>query len=204
MTDITIQNDANEQASATAILGRLGQRSIVLVGMMGVGKSSIGRRLAARLGVPFVDADTEIEKAAGMSIPDIFARHGEAYFRSGEARVIARLLDSGPQVLASGGGAVMNADTRAAIKAKGVSIWLNAEVDVLLRRIAKRKHERPMLHTDDPSETLRQLLITREPVYALADLTVQSREAPHETIVAEIMRALSGFLDVTPSGGSNA
>jgi shikimate kinase len=172
--------------------------------MMGVGKSSIGRRLAARLGVPFVDADSEIETAAGMSIPDIFARHGEAYFRNGEARVIARLLESGPQVLASGGGAVMNADTRATIKAKGVSIWLKAEFDVLMRRIAKRKNERPMLQTDDPSETLRQLLITREPFYALADLTVQSREAPHETIVAEIMRALTGFLGATPPDGSVA
>ena len=204
MTDITVQNDANEQASAAAILGLLGPRSIVLVGMMGVGKSSIGRRLAARLGVPFVDADSEIETAAGMSIPDIFARHGEVYFRNGEARVIARLLESGPQVLASGGGAVMNADTRAAIKAKGVSIWLKAEFDVLMRRIAKRKNERPMLQTDDPSETLRQLLITREPFYALADLTVQSREAPHETIVAEIMRALTGFLGATPPDGSVA
>ncbi|MGA8321335.1 MAG: shikimate kinase [Xanthobacteraceae bacterium] len=204
MTDTAIQNDANEQASAAAILGLLGPRSIVLVGMMGVGKSSIGRRLAARLGVPFVDADSEIETAAGMSIPDIFARHGEAYFRNGEARVIARLLESGPQVLASGGGAVMNADTRAAIKAKGVSIWLRAEFDVLMRRIAKRKNERPMLQTDDPSETLRQLLITREPFYALADLTVQSREAPHETIVAEIMRALTGFLGATPPDGSVA
>jgi shikimate kinase len=204
MTDTAIQNDANEQGSAAAILGLLGPRSIVLVGMMGVGKSSIGRRLAARLGVPFVDADSEIETAAGMSIPDIFARHGEAYFRNGEARVIARLLESGPQVLASGGGAVMNADTRAAIKAKGVSIWLRAEFDVLMRRIAKRKNERPMLQTDDPSETLRQLLITREPFYALADLTVQSREAPHETIVAEIMRALTGFLGATPPDGSVA
>jgi shikimate kinase len=204
MADIAVQNDVNAQASAAPILARLGSRSIVLVGMMGVGKSSIGRRLAVRLGVPFVDADTEIEKAAGMSIPDIFARHGEADFRSGEARVIARLLDAGPQVLASGGGAVMNADTRAAIKAKGVSIWLKAEFDVLMRRIAKRKHERPMLQTDDPSETLRQLLITREPVYALADLIVQSREAPHDAIVAEIMRALSGFLDAPSHEGNNA
>ena len=129
----------------------LGSRSIVLVGMMGVGKSSIGRRLAARLGIPFVDADTEIEKAAGMSIADIFARHGEADFRSGEARVIARLLDGGPQVLATGGGAVMNADTRAAIKAKGVSIWLSAELDVLMRRINKRKNDRPMLQTANPA-----------------------------------------------------
>jgi shikimate kinase len=112
MTDIALQNGTIERASADAVLNRLAGRSVVLVGMMGVGKSSIGRRLAARLGVPFVDADTEIEKAAGMSIPDIFARHGEANFRSGEARVIARLLEGGPQVLATGGGAVMNADTR--------------------------------------------------------------------------------------------
>ena len=174
----------------------LGSRSIVLVGMMGVGKSSIGRRLAARLGVPFVDADSEIEKAAGMSIADIFARHGEADFRSGEARVIARLLDGGPQVLATGGGAVMNADTRAAIRAKGVSIWLSAEFDVLVRRISKRRNERPMLQTANPEARLRELLAEREPVYALADITVQSREAPHEAIVSEIMTALAAFLHV--------
>src|ERR1700691_450303 len=145
MTDITLQNGTAEQPSATAILSLLGSRSIVLVGMMGVGKSSIGRRLAARLGVPFVDADAEIEKAAGMSIADIFARHGEADFRSGEARVIARLLESGPQVLATGGGAVLNVKTRDAIRAKGVSIWLKAEFEVLLRRISKRRNERPLL-----------------------------------------------------------
>jgi shikimate kinase len=204
MTDIAVQNDAGEQAIAAVILSRLDRRSIVLVGMMGVGKSSIGRRLAARLGVPFVDADAEIEKAAGMSIADIFARHGEAYFRSGEARVIARLLESGPQILASGGGAVMNADTRSAIKAKGVSIWLKAEIDVLLRRVAKRKNERPMLQTDDPSETLRQLLIAREPVYAQADITVQSREGPHDVIVIEIMQALLGLLEAPTHDGSSA
>lgn len=194
MTDIALQNGAAGQPSATAILSLLGSRSVVLVGMMGVGKSSIGRRLAVRLGVPFVDADAEIEKAAGMSIADIFARHGEADFRSGEARVIARLLDGGPQVLATGGGAVMNADTRAAIKVKGVSIWLSAEFDVLLRRINKRKNERPMLQTADPTATLRELLVAREPVYAQADLTVQSREVPHDAIVSEIMAALAAFL----------
>jgi shikimate kinase len=167
--------------------------------MMGVGKSSIGRRLAARLGIPFADADSEIEKAAGMSIPDIFARHGEADFRSGEARVIARLLDDGPQVLATGGGAFMNEGTRAAIKAKGVSIWLSAEFDVLERRIAKRKNDRPMLQTLDPAETLRQLLVLRDPVYAQADLTVQSREVPHEAIVTEIVSALGSFIH---AGGS--
>jgi shikimate kinase len=195
MSDIIAQNDTNGAIAASAILPRLGRRSIVLVGMMGVGKSSIGRRLGARLGVPFVDADTEIEKAAGMSIADIFARHGEADFRSGEARVIARLLEGGPQVLATGGGAVMNADTRAAIKAKGVSIWLSADLDVLMRRINKRKNDRPMLMTADPAATLRQLLAEREPVYAQADITVQSREVPHDAIVAEIMRALADFLN---------
>jgi shikimate kinase len=199
MTDVASQNGFPERASAAAILALLGSRSIVLVGMMGVGKSSIGRRLAARLGVPFVDADAEIEKAAGMSIADIFARHGEADFRSGEARVIARLLDGGPQVLATGGGAVMNADTRAAIKAKGVSIWLNAELDVLMRRINKRKNDRPMLQTADPAATLRELLVAREPVYALADLTVQSREVPHDAIVAEIMTVLAAFLNASES-----
>ena len=198
MSDVTVKNDATPPVSATAILARLGSRSIVLVGMMGVGKSSIGRRLGVRLGVPFVDADAEIEAAAGMSIADIFARHGEAYFRSGESRVIARLLEGGPQVLATGGGAIMNADTRTAIKAKGVSIWLNAEFDVLMRRINKRKSDRPMLQTADPAATLRQLLDERGPVYAQSDLTVQSREVPHDAIVSEIMKALSDFLDAPP------
>jgi shikimate kinase len=196
MTDIALQNDANAAMPADAIRAALGHRSVVLIGMMGVGKSSIGRRLAARLGIPFVDADAEIEQAAGMSISDIFARHGEADFRSGEARVIARLLDGGPQVLATGGGAFMNEATRAAIKSKGVSIWLSAEFDVLMRRIAKRKNERPMLQTADPAETLRQLIALREPTYALADLTVQSREVPHDAIVAEIVAALAAFLNV--------
>src|SRR5579862_5398853 len=199
MTDITAQNNANDAATESTILLLLGHRSIVLIGMMGVGKSSIGRRLGARLGVPFVDADAEIEKAAGMSIADIFARHGEADFRSGEARVIARLLEGGPQVLATGGGAVMNADTRAAIKAKGVSIWLKAEFDVLMRRINKRKNDRPMLQTADPAATLRELLVAREPIYAQADITVQSREVPHDAIVSEIMTVLAVFLNAPGS-----
>jgi shikimate kinase len=198
MIDIAVQNDVKSPVSAAAILSSLGSRSIVLTGMMGVGKSSIGRRLGARLGVPFVDADSEIEKAAGMSITDIFERHGEADFRNGEARVIARLLEGGPQVLATGGGAVMNADTRALIKAKGVSIWLHAEFDVLVRRISKRRHERPMLQTADPMATLRELLVAREPIYAQADLTVQSREVPHEAIVTEIMALLATFLKNSP------
>jgi shikimate kinase len=199
MTDITVQNGASATEAAAAIRNRLGRRSIVLVGMMGVGKSSVGRRLAARLGIPFADADTEIEKAAGMSIADIFARHGEADFRSGEARVIARLLESGPQVLATGGGAFMNVKTRDAIRAKGVSIWLKAEFEVLLRRISKRRNERPLLQTDDPAETLRTLLAEREPIYAQADLTVHSRDVSHDAIVADIMTALASFLHVTVS-----
>jgi shikimate kinase len=199
MTDITVQNCASATEAAAAIRNRLGRRSIVLVGMMGVGKSSVGRRLAARLGIPFADADTEIEKAAGMSIADVFARHGEADFRSGEARVIARLLESGPQVLATGGGAFMNVKTRDAIRAKGVSIWLKAEFEVLLRRISKRRNERPLLQTDDPAETLRTLLAEREPIYAQADLTVHSRDVSHDAIVADIMTALASFLHVTVS-----
>jgi shikimate kinase len=194
MIDIALQNDANATVSTATILAQLGRRSIVLVGMMGVGKSSVGRRLAARLGIPFVDADTEIEKAAGMTIADIFSRHGEDDFRSGEARVIARLLDGGPQVLATGGGAIMNPNTRNAIQAKGVSIWLKAEVDVLLRRINKRRNERPLLQTADPGETLRSLLAEREPIYAQADLTVQSREVAHDAIVADIMAGLAALL----------
>jgi shikimate kinase len=195
MVDIALQNDANAAALAATILPRLGRHSIVLVGMMGVGKSSIGRRLAARLAIPFTDADAEIEKAAGMSIADIFARHGENDFRSGEARVIARLLEGGPQVLATGGGAFMNPETRAAIRAKGVSVWLSAEFDVLMRRISKRKGERPLLQTADPAETLRRLLAEREPFYAQADLTVQSRDVAHEAVVTDILNALAAFLE---------
>ena len=130
-----------------------------------------------------------------MSIAEIFAHHGEAYFRSGEARVIARLLEGGPQVLATGGGAFMNPNTRDLIRAKGVSIWLKAELDVLMRRINKRRNERPLLQTADPAETLRALLVEREPIYAQADLTVQSREVPHDAIVDDIMTALAAWLD---------
>jgi shikimate kinase len=175
----------------TAVVAALGRRSIVLVGMMGAGKSSVGRRVALRLGIPFVDADTEIEKAAGMAITDIFAIRGEAEFRAGEARVILRLLEGGPQVLATGGGAFINPDTRAAIAAKGISIWLKAEPDVLMKRI-KRRQDRPLLRTADPAATLRKLLDEREPVYALADLTVQSREVTHDRIVDEIVGAIAG------------
>jgi shikimate kinase len=188
MTDAAVQNlDATLPESAlTAALGR---RSIVLVGMMGAGKSSIGRRLAARLSLPFVDADSEIEKAASMTITEIFAAQGEGYFRAGEARVIARLLEGGPQVLATGGGAFMNPETRAMIHAKGLSVWLKATIDILMRRI-KRRADRPLLATSDPVETLNRLIAERYPVYAEADVTVESRDVPHEMIVGEIVLKL--------------
>ena len=172
-----------------AIVTALGNRSIVLVGMMGAGKSSIGRRLAARLGIPFIDADAEIESAAGMTIPEIFDKHGEPYFRAGEARVIARLLDNGPQVLATGGGSLMDAQTRALIGEKGVSIWLKADIDVLLKR-TKRRNDRPL------AEKIKDLLPIREPLYAQADIVVQSRDEPHENIVDEIMIQLPRRLGV--------
>nr|WP_256515524.1 shikimate kinase [Alsobacter ponti] len=171
----------------------MGARSIVLVGMMGAGKSSVGRRLAGRLGLPFADADTEIERAAGMSIPEIFAARGEADFRDGERRVIARLLAEGPLVLATGGGAFMNAETRQRIAENGISVWLRAEFDVLMRRVRKRSN-RPLLQTPDPEGTLRKLIADRNPTYALADITVESRDVPHETVVAEIVSALRGHL----------
>jgi shikimate kinase len=186
--------------SETAIAAALGRRSIVLVGMMGAGKSSIGRRLAQRLDIPFVDADTEIETAAGMTIPEIFAAHGEPYFRSGEQRVIARLLDSGPQVLATGGGAYMNADTREGVRQKGVSVWLKAEFDVLMRRVKRRATgDRPMLQ-GDPAQRIAHLMNERYPVYAEADVTVMSRDVAHETIVNEIIAAISPSLGLTPPG----
>jgi shikimate kinase len=181
-----------ENASETAIVRALGTRSVVLVGMMGAGKSSIGRRLASRLGVAFADADGAIEQAAGMSIPEIFAKHGELYFRAGEARVIARLLEGGPQVLATGGGALMDANTRALIRAKGVSVWLKADLDVLLRR-TKRRNDRPL------AEKIKDLLPLREPFYAESEIVVQSREGPHDTIVDEIVAAMRRAL-----GSANA
>lgn len=178
---------------------RLGQRAVVLVGMMGSGKSSVGRRLASRLGLPFVDADTEIETAAGMSIPEIFAERGEAEFRDGERRVIGRILTTrAPLVLATGGGAFMNADTRARIAELGVSVWLRAEPEVLMRRVRKNT-KRPLLQTADPEATLRRMLAEREPVYALADLEVISREEPHEVVVDEIVAALGRHLPVQPN-----
>jgi shikimate kinase len=188
--------DQVETATELALIKALGERSIVLVGMMGAGKTSVGRRLAHRLGLPFVDADVEIEAAAGMTIPEIFATYGEPYFRSGEVRVIARLLDGGPQVLATGGGAYMNADTRSNIRQRGVSVFLKAELDVLLRRV-KRRSDRPLLKTADPAATLANLIEQRYPVYAEADVTVMSFEVPHDTMVDTIIAALKPLVGAT-------
>ncbi|MCC0056906.1 MAG: shikimate kinase [Rhodobiaceae bacterium] len=183
-----------EPSVEAALLAGLGGRSLVLVGMMGAGKSSVGRRLAARLAIPFVDADTEIEKAAGQTIPEIFEAHGEAYFRDGEKRVIERILRGGPLVLATGGGAFMDPDTRHTIASAGISIWLKADSDLLFRRV-KRRSNRPLLKTADPEGTLKALIEQRNPTYALADLTIMSREVPHETVVGEIVKAVSAHID---------
>ena len=188
---------------AQQVRNMLGSRSLVLVGLMGCGKSSIGRRLAAAIGLPFVDADDEIERAALKTIPEIFADHGETYFREGERKVIKRLLGNGPQVLATGGGAFMNAETRAAIQAEGISIWLRADLDVLMRRVAKRDN-RPLLKADDPAAVMRTLMEQRYPVYAGADITVESRDTTHEVIVGEIVAALMARPDLVvtePAGG---
>ena len=178
-----------ENGLEPAIVRALGTRSIVLVGMMGAGKSSIGRRLAGRLAIPFVDADSEIESAAGMTIAEIFEKHGEPYFRAGEARVIARLLDNGPSVLATGGGSVMDAHTRDLIREKGVSVWLNADVDVLVKR-TKRRSDRPLV------DKIKELMPQREPFYAESVIVVQSRDEPHDTIVDEIVAALVRQLEL--------
>jgi shikimate kinase len=186
--------------NGAALVATLGRRSIVLVGMMGAGKSSIGRRVATRLGIPFVDADAEIELAADMTIAEIFAVHGEPYFRAGEARVIARLLERGPQVLATGGGAFMNTQTRAALKEKAVSVWLKADLDVLTRRL-RRRNDRPLLKTEDPVATLSNLLQMRDPIYATADVTVLSRDVTHDVIVDEIIAAVGTKLDAAAQSG---
>ncbi|MEY9106579.1 shikimate kinase [Bradyrhizobium yuanmingense] len=191
MSDAALPLPASPEAD---ILSALGARSIVLVGMMGVGKSTIGRRLAARLKLPFIDADTEIEVAhAGMTIPEIFAAHGEPYFRDGEARVIARLLEGGPIVLATGGGAFMREETRARVAAKAISIWLRADHDVIMRRV-RRRADRPLLQNADPEGTVTRLLAQREPIYANADLTIASRDVPHDRIVEECIEALHARL----------
>ena len=171
----------------------LGPRSIVLVGLMGAGKSTVGRRLAGRLGLMFKDADHEIEAAAGLTIPDIFAIYGEPSFRDGEERVIARLLRAGPLVLATGGGAYLREATRARVAESGVSVWLKADLDVLMRRVRKRGN-RPLLQTEDPEATMRALMGARHPVYAEADVVVHSRDVSHDRVVQDVLECLDAHL----------
>jgi shikimate kinase len=193
---MTVETD---ESKAVELRDRLGTRSIVLVGMMGAGKSSVGKRLARRLSLPFADADTEIEQAAGKTIPEIFAHHGEPAFRDGEKKVIARLLETGPMVLATGGGAFMNAETREAIARLGVSVWLKAELDLLLRRV-RRRDDRPLLKTEDPAGTLARLIDLRYPVYAEAAVTVVSQDVPQDVMVEEVIDALLGHLPAPSTG----
>jgi shikimate kinase len=175
---------------AAAVRDWLGPRTLVLVGLMGCGKTSVGRRLATALDLPFVDADAAIEEAAGKTISEIFAEHGEAHFRDGERRVIARLLAGGPQILATGGGAFMNEETRANIAASGQSVWLKADLPLLMKRVMRRSN-RPLLKTDDPEARMRDLMSQRYPVYELADFTVVSRDVPHDVMVGEILSIIA-------------
>ena len=179
----------SKKERAATVRKALDTRNVVLIGLMGAGKTAIGRRLANRLDLPFTDADTEIECAAGKSISDIFADHGEDYFREGERKVIERLLKEGTQVLATGGGAYMNEQTRENISQHGISVWLKADLEVLLSRVLRRNH-RPLLKTDDPKAVMQNLMERRYPVYGGADIAVQSRDVPHEVIVDEIVSAL--------------
>jgi shikimate kinase len=180
----------SQGAEAVSPEPALPQRTIALVGLMGVGKSTIGRRLAQALELPFRDADQEIEKAAGCSIPEIFAAHGEQEFRAGERRVIARLLQEGPHVLATGGGAFMSPATRALIKQKAVSVWLKADIDVLVRRVS-RKDTRPLLAGRDPRQVLKKLMDERYPAYAEADIVVETDDRPAAAAVETILEALA-------------
>ncbi len=177
------------QSRARALASRLNGRPLVLVGMMGAGKTTVGRRIANRLGRQFIDSDEEIERAAQMSIPEIFEQRGEDEFRAGEMRVIARLLKEKDIVLATGGGAFVNPDTRALVKTGAVSVWLKADLDVLFERVSRRSN-RPLLKTADPKGTLEKLIEDRYPIYAEADLTVVSRDVPQDNVAGDVIVAL--------------
>jgi len=183
---------------ADRLRSRLGSRSIVFVGLMGAGKTAIGRRVSSILGLPFTDSDHEIEGVSRMTVADLFERYGEAEFRALEQRVIARLLEAGPQVLSTGGGAFMNEQTRGAIAAQGLSVWLKADVDILLDRVSK-KQNRPLLQNANPRAVLEKLMVERYPVYALADVTVPTRDERKEVIAGEVIDALGRHLAEPPA-----
>jgi shikimate kinase len=184
---------ALRQARADDLVERLAGRPLVLVGMMGAGKTTVGRRLAARLNRQFLDSDEEIEKAAQMTIPEIFERRGEAEFRTGETRVIARVMKNQDVVLATGGGAFVNPETRALIKGEAISVWLKAEIDILFERVSRRSN-RPLLKTANPRATLKKLIDDRYPVYAKADVTVISRDVPQEAVASDVVEAVLTYL----------
>jgi shikimate kinase len=186
-------DSGSRQGRARALVNRLAEKPVVLVGMMGAGKTTVGRRLASRLGRQFIDSDEEIERAAQMSIPEIFEQRGEAEFRAGEMRVITRLLKEKNVVLATGGGAFVNPETRALVKAEAVSVWLKADVDVLFERVSRRTN-RPLLKTADPKATLEKLVADRYPIYAEADVTVVSRDVPQDNVAGDVVSALLNHL----------
>ena len=181
------------------LLARLGDRSIVFVGLMGAGKTAIGRKLSQMLGLPFVDSDHEIEQVSRMTIAELFAQYGEAEFRALEARVIERLLKSGPQIFSTGGGAFMNEQTREAVAENGVSVWLKADLDLLMERVSK-KQNLPLLKNDNPRAVLQRLMEERYPVYATAGITVTTRDERKEVIAAEVVEALAGHLGMASAG----
>lgn len=185
--EATVEPAGDSQALAASVVV---DRPIVLVGLMGAGKTTIGRRVAAALMLPFIDADEEIERAAGLPIAEIFARHGEPEFRRGERRVIERLLQGPPHVLATGGGAFMDPDTRALVRAHAISVWLRADIDVLMRRVEKRDN-RPLLRNGDPRAVMERLMAERYPIYAEADVTVDSNNGPHGSAVTMVLQALA-------------
>lgn len=186
---VTATTELIEQVRA-----RIGTRTLVLVGLMGAGKTSVGRKVAQALQLPFADSDHEIESVSRMTVPELFEAYGEVEFRALEQRVVTRLIADGPAVIATGGGAFMNADTRAAIRANGISIWLKADLDTLMERVARRQN-RPLLKTPDPRAVMRKLMDDRYPVYAQADLTVTSRDARHTIIAGEIIEAVDAKLN---------
>ncbi|HEY8575304.1 MAG TPA: shikimate kinase [Devosia sp.] len=185
---------ASRQARAEHLAQLLAGRPVVLVGMMGAGKTTVGRRLATRLGRQFRDSDEEIEKAAQMTIPEIFEQRGEPEFRAGETRVIARVLKDKDVVLATGGGAFVNGETRALVKGGAISVWLKAEADILFERVSRRSN-RPLLKTANPRQTLEKLIEERYPIYAEADITVLSRDVPQEVVASDIVEAVFAYLE---------
>ncbi|MCT8998012.1 shikimate kinase [Chelativorans intermedius] len=192
-----------EAMDMAALRDRLGRRSIVLVGLMGAGKTVIGRRVAAALDLPFIDSDHEIERVSRMTIPELFAAYGEEEFRALERRVIARLLRGGPQVLSTGGGAFMNPATRQAVARRGISVWLKADLETLMHRVSKRQN-RPLLQAEDPRAVMQRLMDLRYPVYQQADVTIRSRDEPKEVIAGEVVAGLARFLEERKETGTAA